>query len=166
MTRIAEKQSAITIKRDYKHPVAKVFAAFAQPEQKAKWFGVVSDGTENERFMDCRTGGREVLEVLWPSGVISRFDARYSQVTENSRLVYTYDLFIDGKLYSVSLADVIFEQKDGRTSVSFAETTSYYEEQNVDEMTASRLHGTTALFDMMEMALNDDVVQSTIDNCH
>jgi uncharacterized protein YndB with AHSA1/START domain len=166
MTKISDRMSAITIDRMFGQPPAKVFAAFAQKEQKAQWFAGPTDGSEVERVLDCRTGGREVLEVRWPSGTVTRFEAKYHHVEAEGRLVYGYDLFIDGALYSVSLADIVFEGREGGTAMRFAETTSYFSDQELGEVTASRMHGTSAQMDMLAMHLSGETVTRTIDDCH
>ena len=166
MTRISEKMSSIAFDRVFSQSPETVFAAFSKLEQKEKWFSGPAGAKINERSLDCRAGGREVLEVLWPSGTVTRFDARYHCAESETRLVYSYDLFIDGALYSVSLADVVFEAKDGGTLIRFAESTSYFTDQELDESTASRMHGTKAQFDMLAMALSGEAVVSQIDDCH
>lgn len=166
MTKISDRMSAITIDRMFDRSPARVFAAFSQKDQKAQWFAGPTDGSEVERVLDCRTGGREVLEVRWPSGTVTRFEAKYHHVEPASRLVYSYDLFIDGALYSVSLADIVFEGRDGGTAMRFAETTSYFSDQDMGEMTASRMNGTSAQMDMLSMHLSGETVTRTIDDCH
>lgn len=66
----------------------------------------------------------------------------------------------------MSLADIVFEETNGGTLVRFAESTSYFSDQDMSEMTASRMHGTAAQFDMLETALAGEAVVSLIDNCH
>jgi uncharacterized protein YndB with AHSA1/START domain len=166
MTRVSEKMSAISFDRSFRQSSDAVFAAFSREELKGKWFTGPSDARIRERMLDCRIGGHEVLEVLWASGTVTRFEARYHAVEPEKRLVYSYDLFIDGVLYSVSLADILFSRGGSGTAVNFTETTTYFSDQDLGEMTASRLHGTKAQFDMLASALAGENVVSTIDDCH
>lgn len=167
MTIISDRMSAIAFDRTFRQSLDTVFAAFSDPAKKAKWFTGPADGKVQEQALDCRSGGSEILDVRWASGTVSRFEARYHRVDDKERIVYSYDLFIDGALFSISLADVRFEAaSDGGTVVHFAESTAYYNEADLDQMTDSRMHGTTALFDMLGMALENQAVVSTIDDCH
>lgn len=166
MTRISERMSAIAFDRSFKHPLKNVFAAFSQENRKAQWFTGPADARVQERKVDCRTGGSEVLDVRWASGTVTRFEARYHRVEEGARIVYSYDLFIDGALFSTSLADVTFKSDEQGTLVTFAETTSYFTDADLGDMTDSRLHGTKAQYDMLEMLLDGKPVASQIDDCH
>lgn len=166
MTRISERMSAIAFDRSFKHPLENVFAAFSQENRKAQWFTGPADARVQERKVDCRTGGSEVLDVRWASGTVTRFEARYHRVEEGARIVYSYDLFIDGGLFSTSLADVAFKSDEQGTLVTFAETTSYFTDADLGDMTDSRLHGTKAQYDMLEMLLDGKPVASQIDDCH
>jgi len=47
-----------------------------------------------------------------------------------------------------------------------AESTSYFSDMDLEEMTDGRLHGTTAQFDMLGMLLDNKPVASQIDDCH
>ncbi len=97
--------SAFTLERTYDAPVERVYRALSDEAAKAKWFG----GTEGqwrqiERAMDFRVGGRERLAGRWESGVVSTFDAIYHDIVPNERIVYTYEMHLDEKKISVSLA--------------------------------------------------------------
>jgi uncharacterized protein YndB with AHSA1/START domain len=97
--------SAFTLERTYDAPVERVYRALSDEAAKAKWFG----GTEGqwrqiERSMDFRAGGRERLAGRWESGIVSTFDAIYLDIVPNERIVYTYEMWLDEKKISVSLA--------------------------------------------------------------
>src|SRR6188508_2060601 len=53
-------------------------------------------------------GGRDRLIGKFTDGSESRFEALYFDVVPERRLVYTYDMFWQGKKISVSLASVEF----------------------------------------------------------
>jgi uncharacterized protein YndB with AHSA1/START domain len=97
--------ATFTLERTYDAPVARVWAALTDPAAKQKWFGGPRDRwTELERHMDVRVGGRERAKVRWNAGIVSCLDALYHDVIENERLVYTYEMHLDEKKISVSLA--------------------------------------------------------------
>jgi uncharacterized protein YndB with AHSA1/START domain len=94
-----------TIVREFPHPPAALYRAFADPQAKARWFA--NDAwTPLTREMDLRVGGREVAKGLWKSGMVTNFEAVYLDVVPGERLVYAYTLHIDGAKISASLATV------------------------------------------------------------
>lgn len=107
--------ASFTVTRDIPVPPARVFAAFADPAQKAAWFGDPENFATDERSFDFRAGGREVEDGQWHGGPRSRFEATYTDIVENERIVYTYDMWIDGQHISTSLAALEFEAIDGGT---------------------------------------------------
>src|SRR4051794_17044475 len=88
----------------------RVFDAFASAEGKSHWFTAPTDRwTVLDRTMDFRVGGRERLEGRWSSGVVTRFDATYFDIVPGARLVYAYEMHLDDRKISVSLATFEFK---------------------------------------------------------
>jgi uncharacterized protein YndB with AHSA1/START domain len=100
----AATHATFSIERVYSAPPAQVFRAFADKAAKARWF----DGGEAfsliEREMDVRPGGRERLKGRWASGMVTTFDAVYFDVVPDQRIVYAYEMRLDERKISVSLA--------------------------------------------------------------
>ena len=97
--------ASFTLERTYDAPLERVFRALSDEAAKSKWFG----GAEGqwrlmERSMDFRVGGRERVRGQWEGGVVSTFDAIYHDIVPNERIVYTYEMHLDGRKISVSLA--------------------------------------------------------------
>jgi uncharacterized protein YndB with AHSA1/START domain len=97
---------SFTIDRLYEAPPARVFRAWADPTIKARWFGGVEGWTMIERSMDFRVGGLERLSGRKGSGVVSTFDSVYLDIVPERRIIYSYDMRLDGRHISVSLATV------------------------------------------------------------
>ena len=66
--------------------------------------------------MDVRVGGRERVIGKFADGSESRFEALYFDVVPGRRIVYTYDMYCQGKKISVSLASVEFVAPWARTA--------------------------------------------------
>jgi uncharacterized protein YndB with AHSA1/START domain len=81
-----------------------VYRALSDMTAKARWFEGREGYVVLEREMDVRPGGRERLKGRWTSGMVSTFDAVYFDVVPNERLVYTYEMRLDDRKISVSLA--------------------------------------------------------------
>ncbi len=99
---------AFTVERQFTASPERSFAAFADPKIKARWFGGGSDATTWEVF-EFRVGGREFNAGKGPDGSDYTFDVRYYDIVENERIVYAYDMTLNGARISVSLATVEFK---------------------------------------------------------
>ena len=71
--------------------------------------------------MDVRVGGRERLKGRWEGGVVSTFDAVYHDVIPNERLVYSYEMHLDDRKISVSLATMQLKRTAARTTLKVTE---------------------------------------------
>jgi uncharacterized protein YndB with AHSA1/START domain len=101
------QHATFVIERELPHAPDRVFAAWADPAAKAKWFAVPSEQMKIvKREMDFRVGGRERAKGRWRSGRITDFQARYLDIVAAKRIVYCYDMFVDEKKISVSLATI------------------------------------------------------------
>ena len=78
MTQPSVVHAAFAIDRTYDAPPARVFAAWATAEAKARWFAG-PDGWQAEiRELDFRVGGRERLRGVFPGGRSSDFPRCHS----------------------------------------------------------------------------------------
>src|SRR5437773_8705123 len=100
--------STFTIERIYDRPPARVFAAWADPSLKSRWFGGGTDDAPIGLDMDFRVGGLETDRSEPGADPSSGYKARYHDIVPDERIVFTYDLSLGGSLVSVSLATVEF----------------------------------------------------------
>ena len=70
--------------------------------------------------MDFRVGGRERVKGGFDGGVTTTFDAVYHDIVPRERIIYTYEMHLDDRKISVSLATLQIkpEGKDERGSPS------------------------------------------------
>jgi uncharacterized protein YndB with AHSA1/START domain len=152
---------SFTLERVFAAPPTRVFHALTDMEAKAKWFSGGDQYKVLERTMDARPGGRETLEGLWTSGTVSRFDAVYFDVVAGRRLVYAYEMHIDGVRISVSLATLELSPAGDGTRLVLTEQGSFLDGYEDNE---SREHGTGILLDQLGAALGGLQVEGV--NCH
>ncbi len=141
------------LERIYEAPPARIWKAFTDETAKARWFSGPSEQWELlERRMDVRAGGRERLKGRWKSGMVSTFDAIYHDVIPNERLVYSYEMHVDEKKISVSLATVELRKEGAKTKLMLTEQGAFLD--GYDDA-GSREHGTGFLLERLGASLQD-----------
>ncbi|WP_372784424.1 SRPBCC family protein [Phenylobacterium sp.] len=100
-----------TVERTYPSVTPqRVYDAFATEAGKDAWFSGPNEAWDIvERKFDFRVGGRERLVGKWKTGMVTEFDATYFDVVPGERIVYAYEMRIDGRKISVSLATFEFK---------------------------------------------------------
>jgi uncharacterized protein YndB with AHSA1/START domain len=139
------------LERTYDAPVPRVWRALTDEGAKQKWFA----GPPLERLehhMDVRPGGRERVKGRWEGGTVSTFDATYFDVIPNERLVYAYEMHLDDRKISVSLATMQLEAKAGKTTLKVTEQGAFLD--GYDD-SGSREQGTGHLLDALGASLKD-----------
>ncbi len=129
------------IDRDFTHPVERVFGAWADPKKKAKWFGAPG-GDNPAQIFEFRPGGRESNAGKVPGGPTFSFDVTYQDIVDNERILYTYDMHLDGRKISISLAAIEFTKTGAGTHIRMTEYGLYLD--GLDNMEQRRA-GTEAL---------------------
>ena len=140
-----------TIVRDLPHAAERVYAAWSDAKAKAAWFsGPTGQWTPLEREMDFRVGGRERARGRWKSGVVTDFQAHYLDIVPQKRIVYAYNMHVDEKKISVSLATIELEAIAKGTRMRVTEQGAFLD--GYDDA-GSREHGTGALMDALAKSL-------------
>jgi uncharacterized protein YndB with AHSA1/START domain len=95
---------AFHIERVYDATAEEVYKALSEEAAKSRWFFGPAGWRLIERIMDFRVGGRERVKGRHQSGVVTTFDAVYHDIIPPERIVYTYEMRVDDRKISVSLA--------------------------------------------------------------
>jgi uncharacterized protein YndB with AHSA1/START domain len=150
MTERSVTHGTFSLERTYDVPRERVYAAFATLEGKSAWFEGGDDYVLVERTFDFREGGTERATGRWQTGRVSQFDATYFDIVPGERIVYAYEMRLDGVKISVSLATIEFKQAGSGTRLLLTETGSFLD--GYDDA-GSREHGTNFLMDRMGASL-------------
>lgn len=150
MTERSAHHANFVIERSYDASPARVFAAWADPKAKARWFVGPDDWEKSDHKLDFRVGGRESVSGGPPGGPVHAFAARYWDIVPNQRIVSTYDMHLDDKRISVSLATVEFKPAGAGTRLIYTEQGVFLDGY---DNPAERERGTRDLLDKLGAAL-------------
>lgn len=143
--------STFVIERDYDAPPARVFAAWADLDAKSRWFGPPGGGEDH--VLEFREGGREHFQAA-VEGAVYSYDARYADIVEDERIVYTYDMHRDGVRMSVSVTTVELAPAGDHTHLRYTEQGVFLDAQDTAQ---AREHGTREILDKLAGALAEGV---------
>lgn len=151
MTQHSAAHGSFTLERVYDATPARVFKAWADPAIKARWFGGIEGWQMLERSIDFRIGGKERLSGRKGSGVVSTFDAVYHDIVPDQRIIYCYDMHLDDRHISVSLATVTLKPEGAGTRLTMTEQGVFLDDYDDG---GSREHGTRILLERLGQALS------------
>jgi uncharacterized protein YndB with AHSA1/START domain len=144
MTERSVQHATFAVERTYDASPARVFAAWADPAAKARWFG--NTGGESSEFeLDFQVGGREFSRGT-ANGRNYTYEARYQDIVPDERIVYAYDMHLDDTRISVSLGTVELKPDGDGTRLTYTEQGVFLDGLDVPEQ---RQQGTGALFDAL-----------------
>jgi len=106
MTKRSAVHDTFRIERHFDAAPGRVFQAFADPRAKVKWFGGPAEMKREDEAFDFREGGRETLVSVFGDGTRFGYYATYTDIVPDERIVYTYEMSMNGQRISVSVATV------------------------------------------------------------
>ena len=130
---------ALVVRRTFKAPRARVFAAFTQPEIASQWM-CPGEMTAPDVQLDVRVGGRYRITMQQPDGERLSVGGVYQEVRPPERLAYTW-LWEDSIEPAETLVTVDFLERDGGTEVVLK-----HERFTIDESRSNHEHGWNATF--------------------
>jgi len=124
--------STFVIERSYPTTPERVFAAFADPAKKRRWFAEGESHEVEEFQMDFRAGGRELARYRFKDGtpfkgIAFRNDTIYQDIVPNRRLVLASTMTVGDKRISASLATFEFLQTENGTGLIFTHQGAFFE---------------------------------------
>jgi uncharacterized protein YndB with AHSA1/START domain len=139
------------IERTYPVSPARVFAAFADPAIKTRWFGS-PESPPSQHELDFRLGGRELVRGGPPDGPVFLYDSRFEDILPDQRIVNTYVMYMGETRISVSVASLeLTPEQGGATRMVYTEHGAYLDGY---DNPAQREEGTRELFDSLGRELS------------
>jgi uncharacterized protein YndB with AHSA1/START domain len=157
MSQRSTEHSTFVIERTYDAAPQRVFAAFADPAAKRRWFGGPDGDAPNDHELDFRVGGREVNRGGPPGGPVFTFEARYYDIVPDRRIVTAYDMLMGDQRISVSLATVEFAPAGTGTKLTYTEQGAFLDGLDTP---AIREEGTRELFDQLDAYLRRETANA------
>jgi uncharacterized protein YndB with AHSA1/START domain len=144
---------SFSIERTYPAAPARVFAAWATIEAKSQWFGN-EEGIEpvGEHTLEFRPGGREELSAK-AGGSVFDFQSTYYDIVEGERIIWAYDMKMDGRRISVSIGTAEFFPAAGGTRLVLTEQAAFLDGLDTNEQ---RAEGTRQFLDNLGTYLADN----------
>lgn len=122
-----------------------VFAAWTQLDHRRQWFAG-PEWSEVHRELDFRVGGGEVAHGRFPNGIETVYTSSFRFIEPAKRLIYTFDMHVDGTPHSFSLAGVSFADVEHKTLLTYTEQAFFLADGYGEE---GRLEGTNFLIDQL-----------------
>jgi uncharacterized protein YndB with AHSA1/START domain len=138
-------QGTIVSTRRIAAPRSLVYEAWTQLDHRRQWFKGPNQ-TEVARSLDLRVGGSELAHGRFDSGRESIYTARFHLIEPEVRLVYAFDMHVDGAHFSVSLTRVDFDDAPGGTDLTYTEHAFFLLGGHALE---GRIEGTEILMDQI-----------------
>jgi uncharacterized protein YndB with AHSA1/START domain len=139
MTQPTVIHATFVIEKRYAKPPARVFAAFADPAKKGRWYAEREGNTVEAFEMDFRPGGRETLayrmgaNTPFPGALITNQEV-LQDIVPDRRIVTASAMAFEGRCFSASLLTFEFLPTDGGTALICTHQGAFFEGADGPEM--------------------------------
>lgn len=139
------QHATLTLERRYPVPRSRVFVAWTDLQAKARWFDESEAEVVDALAGDVREGGREAASGRF-DGKLYTYEAVYRDIRADERIVSTFEMGVDGRRMSVSIATVELSDIDDGTRLVFTEQGVYFDDLDRPEW---REQGTAGQLDRL-----------------
>lgn len=116
--------ATFSVERTYHATPRRVFAAWAEPDAKARWFAGPGSGHQ----LDFRVGGREVTRGRHDGGAVLTFASTYRDIVAGERIVYGSTLSVEERVATVSITTVELTPAPDGTDLVLTEQATFLDD--------------------------------------
>jgi uncharacterized protein YndB with AHSA1/START domain len=142
----SQVHATFAIEREYDVPVSAVWRALSDNGERDQWFGGGAEFDAHENSHDFRIGGHGIEDGQWREGPTSRFVSTYTDIVDQYRMVFTYDMWVNDQHMSTSLTTIVVEPEGDGTRLTYTEQGVHFEGLDSVE---GREEGTRGLLDLL-----------------
>lgn len=142
----SQVHATFVIERTYPQPVEQVWFALSDNAARDGWFGAGEAFDVRDKSHDFRVGGRSTEEGQWHGGPQSLFESTYTDIVDHERIVFTYDMWVEGGHLSTSLTTIALERDGEGTRLTYTEQGVHFDGLDSVE---GREQGTAGLLDQL-----------------
>jgi uncharacterized protein YndB with AHSA1/START domain len=149
----SQTHATFVIERSIGAPVARVWRALSDNDERSRWFGGGDAFEAHENSHDFRVGGRAVEAGQWHGGPTSQFRSTYTDIVDQVRIVFTYDMWVDERHISTSVTTIALEPDGEGTRLTYTEQGVHFDGLDTVE---GREEGSRGLLDQLVAVVTED----------
>lgn len=142
----SQVHATFVVERTYPSSIEDVWHALSDNDARDQWFGAGDAFLTKEKSHDFRVGGKGYEDGQWHGGPRSVFSSTYTDIVEHQRIVFTYDMWVDGQHLSTSLTTIALRADGAGTHLSYTEQGVHFDGLDTVE---GREEGTGGLLDQL-----------------
>ena len=127
---------------------SRVFAAFAEPELRRRWFRQPGDRSRQEYRLDFRVGGSETATTGFaparPEESVE-YASTFLDVVTDERIVLAYTVRLEWRAPAVGAATIMLAPEDDGTRVEWTEQYTFFALSEIQRTDVAHLQGSTRL---------------------
>jgi uncharacterized protein YndB with AHSA1/START domain len=142
----SQAHATFVIERTYPAPAEAVWHALSDNHARDQWFSAGDAFDVQHKTHEFRVGGHCTEEGQWHGGPRSVFTSTYTDIIDQQRIVFTYDMQVNGQHLSTSLTTITLQPDGDHTQLTYTEQAVHLDGLDTAE---DREQGSQGLLDQL-----------------